>query len=45
MSVTHKFAYPDDNTVLIGFFMVDVNQQGKGFGTNIIKDALSFIKL
>ncbi|WP_039657434.1 GNAT family N-acetyltransferase [Clostridium tyrobutyricum] len=38
------FAYPDDDTVLIGFFMVNASKQGQGIGSSIIKDASMLIK-
>lgn len=38
------FAYPDNDTVLIGFFMVDENEQGQGVGSNIINDVSIIVK-
>lgn len=38
------FAYPDKDTVLIGFFMVDKKKQGHGVGSNIINDVSNIIK-
>lgn len=36
--------YPNSKTVFIGFFMMDVNFQGKGTGTAIIKECLQSVK-
>ncbi len=37
-------AYPDAQTVFIGFFMTDASLQGLGVGTTIIGQALSALK-
>ena len=36
--------YPNDKTVFIGFFMVDINYQNKGVGTYIIKELIHYLK-
>lgn len=36
--------YPDDNTAFIGFFMMNKALQGKGVGSAIIKELLSYLK-
>lgn len=36
--------YPDDQSVWIGFFMVDKSYQGQGIGSGIMNDVLSSIK-
>lgn len=36
--------YPDDKTVLIGFFMVDRSLQGAGVGSRVISDCLQYLK-
>ncbi len=36
--------YPDDETVFIGFFMVDAKRQGKGIGSAVIAEMLACLK-
>lgn len=36
-------SYPDNETAFIGFFMVNRDFQGKGAGTRIIRDTLSYL--
>lgn len=36
--------YPNPASILIGFFMVDQAFQGKGIGSNIIRDLLTYAK-
>lgn len=35
---------PDEDTVFIGFFMLDLSFQNKGIGSDIIKDLCSYLK-
>lgn len=37
-------AFPDEQTAFIGLFMVDGAQQGKGIGSQIIEQTLSYLK-
>ena len=36
--------YPDKETAFIGFFMMNMDVQGNGIGTKIIKEACSYLK-
>ncbi|AGU72613.1 acetyltransferase [Streptococcus constellatus subsp. pharyngis C1050] len=36
------YAYPDEETVFIGLFMVDRIYQGKGIGSQIVTEALAY---
>lgn len=36
--------YPQDDTAFIGFFMTDVSVQGKGVGSGIISECISYLK-
>lgn len=36
--------YPNDKSVLVGFFMVDVKYQGRNIGSNIIKEFCEYMK-
>lgn len=36
--------YPDEDTVFIGFFMVDAKLQGKGFGSGLVAEMLACLK-
>ena len=36
------YAYPDEETVFIGLFMVDQAYQGKGIGGQIVTEALAY---
>ena len=36
--------YPKDNYCYIGFFMMNINSQGKGIGTNIISEVIEYLK-
>ena len=36
------YAYPDEETVFIGLFMVDRIYQGKGIGSQIVAEALAY---
>ena len=37
-------SYPDERTAWIGLFMVSGMRQGRGIGSRIVKDALSYLK-
>ena len=37
-------AYPDDETVFIGFFMLNISHQHKGIASNIIRDTKAYLK-
>lgn len=36
------YAYPDEETVFIGLFMVDPAYQRKGIGSHIVTEALAY---
>ena len=36
--------YPDPGTIFIGFFMLNIRYQGKGEGSKIITEVLSYLK-
>lgn len=36
--------YPDDDTAFIGFFMLDIDQQGRGAGSALIAEALAYLQ-
>ncbi|MDO4940521.1 MAG: GNAT family N-acetyltransferase [Erysipelotrichaceae bacterium] len=36
--------YPNDETCFIGFFMMDINKQNNGIGSDIIKDICNYLK-
>ena len=38
------YEYPNDNTVFIGFFMMDSELQGTGIGTSIISYCLNYLQ-
>ncbi len=38
------YQYPNCETAFIGFFMMDIQLQGKGVGTRIISDVLKYLK-
>lgn len=38
------YQYPNHETAFIGFFMMDVQLQGKGIGTSIISDLMKYLK-
>ncbi|MCI7814292.1 MAG: GNAT family N-acetyltransferase [Robinsoniella sp.] len=38
------FGYPQDEIAWIGFFMVEQQMQGKGVGTKIIEEVITFLK-
>lgn len=38
------YQYPNAETAFIGFFMMDVQLQGKGIGTNIISNVLKYLE-
>ncbi|MCM1155093.1 MAG: GNAT family N-acetyltransferase [Roseburia sp.] len=37
-------AYPDKETAFIGFFMMNMDMQGKGIGSKIIEEACDYLK-
>ena len=37
-------AFPDEETVFIGFFMTDTSEQNKGVGSNIITDVANYLR-
>ena len=37
-------AYPDDETVFIGFFMLNIKYQHKGIASRIIKESIEYLK-
>ena len=38
------FAYPDNKTAFIGFFMTDITVQGRGVGSEIIRELCLYLK-
>lgn len=36
--------YPDDDTAFIGFFMLDIDQQGRGVGSALVAEALAYLQ-
>ena len=37
-------AYPDDETVFNGFFMLNIKYQHKGIASRIIKESIQYLK-
>ncbi len=36
--------YPEDNTAFIGLFMTNIRLQGKGIGSEIITESITYLK-
>ena len=37
-------AYPDDETVFIGFFMLNIKYQHKGIASRIMKESIEYLE-
>ena len=42
--IDYNSAYPDDETVFIGFFMLNIKYQHKGIASRIIKESIEYLK-